>query len=48
MSAEIAAIREFISQLPEEMIELALEAVHLKDQIEAATDLGSVASRVQV
>ncbi len=39
MSAEIAAIREFISQLPEEMIELALEAVHRKDQIEAATDL---------
>lgn len=39
MSAEIAAIREFISQLPDEMIELALEAVHLKDQIEAATDL---------
>ena len=39
MSAEISAIREFISQLPEEMIELALEAVHLKDQIEVATDL---------
>ena len=39
MSAEIAAIKEFISQLPEEMIELALEAVHLKDQIEVATDL---------
>ena len=39
MSAEIAAIREFLNLLPEEMIELALEAVHLKDQIEAATDL---------
>ena len=39
MSAEIAAIREFLNLLPDEMIELALEAVHLKDQIEAATDL---------
>ena len=39
MSAETAAIREFLSQLPEEMIELAMEAIHLKDQIEAATDL---------
>ena len=39
MSAEISAIREFLNLLPDEMIELALEAVHLKDQIEAATDL---------
>ena len=39
MSAEIAAMREFLNLLPDEMIELALEAVHLKDQIEAATDL---------
>ncbi len=39
MSAEIAVIREFLNLLPEEMIELAMEAIHLKDQIEAATDL---------
>ena len=40
MSAEItAAINEFLNQLPDEMIELALEAVHLKEQLEAATDL---------
>ena len=40
MSSEItAAINEFLNQLPDEMIELAMEAIHLKDQIEAATDL---------
>ena len=39
MSAEIAAIREFLNLLPDEMIELALEAVHIKDELEATTDL---------
>jgi hypothetical protein len=39
MSAEISAIREFLNLLPDEMIELALEAVHIKDELEVVTDL---------
>ena len=33
------AINEFLNHLPPQMIELALGAVHLKEQLDAATDL---------
>ncbi len=39
MSAETDTIREFLNQLPDEMVELALEAVHIKDELEVVTDL---------
>ena len=39
MSAETAAIREFLNQLPDEMVELALEATRIKEELVAAIDL---------
>ena len=39
MPAENVAIREFLNQLPDEMVELALEALHNKEELVAAIDL---------